>query len=82
VLGCIRVLTLFKGFCGVPMRFGGYVMVRGGFVLIVFWHFVSSYQCAFHWPMPRCVSSRSHAYFPVAQLLDATGCIFTLNRTS
>ena len=33
-------VTLFMRRSGVPVRFGGFVMMRGGFVVILFWHMV------------------------------------------
>jgi hypothetical protein len=35
-----RRVALFMRRSGVPVRFGGFVMMRGGFVVIVFWHMV------------------------------------------
>jgi hypothetical protein len=42
VLGRIGVLTLLMGLRGVPMGFSCLFVMRGGFVVVVFWH------CSFH----------------------------------
>jgi hypothetical protein len=41
MLGRIRLIAFFMGFCGVPMRFRSFVVVSCGFVVVVFWHFIS-----------------------------------------
>ena len=41
-------VTLFVRRSGLPVRFGGFVMMRGGFVVVVFWHY--GYFRAFRWP--------------------------------
>jgi hypothetical protein len=43
MLGSVGVFALFMGVCGLSMRFGRFFVVLGGFVVIVFWHFVSQY---------------------------------------
>jgi hypothetical protein len=35
------MLALFVGFRGAPMGFGCFLVVRGGFVVVVFWHYRS-----------------------------------------
>jgi hypothetical protein len=44
VLRCIRRVTLFMGFCGTPVRFSCFIVMRGGFVVVVLWHY-GSYHC-------------------------------------
>ena len=41
VLACFLRVALFMRRSGVPMRFGGVVMMRSGFVVIVFRHMVN-----------------------------------------
>jgi hypothetical protein len=41
MLGRVCLVTLFMGFCGVPMRLGSFIVVGCGFVVVVFWHFIS-----------------------------------------
>jgi hypothetical protein len=41
MLGRVCLVTLFMGFCGVPMRLGSFIVVGCGFVVVVFWHFGS-----------------------------------------
>jgi hypothetical protein len=41
MLGCVGLIALFMGFCGVSMRSGGFIVMSCGFVVIVFRHFVS-----------------------------------------
>ena len=42
-------VALFMRRSGVPVRFGGFVMMRSGFVVIVFRHY--GHSRAFRWPM-------------------------------
>ena len=39
VLGRIGVLALLMGLCGVPMGFSCLFLMRGGFVVVVLWHY-------------------------------------------
>jgi hypothetical protein len=38
MLGSIRHIAIFVGFCGTPVRFRGFVVMFGCFVMIVFRH--------------------------------------------
>jgi hypothetical protein len=38
VLGRIGVLPLLMSLSGIPMRFSCLFVMRGGFVVVVFWH--------------------------------------------
>ena len=52
MLSRIGLIALFVGFCCVPMRFGSFVVVLGGFVMVVFRHFGSSIGEHFTGPCP------------------------------
>jgi hypothetical protein len=44
MLGRIRLIALFMGLCGSPMRFGSFFVVLGCLVVVVFWHLVSCHR--------------------------------------
>jgi hypothetical protein len=49
-------VTLFMQIRGLPVRFSSFVVMCGGFVMIVFGHY--GYHSAFHWPMPRAITAK------------------------
>lgn len=46
----LLVVSCFVRLCGVPMRLSRFFVMRGCFVMIVFWHVPSASSRAFHWP--------------------------------
>jgi len=39
MLACVLGVPLFMGFGGLPVRFGGFIVMCRCFVMIVFWHY-------------------------------------------
>jgi hypothetical protein len=52
MLGCVLDVALFVGFCGVAVRFCCVFVMRGRFVMIVFWH------CENSGSMPMAIARR------------------------
>jgi hypothetical protein len=52
MLGCVLDVALFVGFCGVAVRFCCVFVMRGRFVMIVFWH------CELCWSMLMAIARR------------------------
>lgn len=56
MLGSVCMFTLFMGVCGFSMRFGRFLVVFYGLMVVVYWRYYSYCCRAFHWPKLRRVS--------------------------